>query len=1283
MVKNFAALLLALLISLPMINSSAQTTITEDEYLQLAKEYCARGNNEKSAAWYKYVLGINPNNKIAQQALAALSNHQNATLQQTPSPEQKNKNITNSSDTSLIKPSVSPTNKPIKRDIQTLYSQAYDAYTNGKEEEAISCYKEILALNPNIPAVLYSIAILLKNRGEFTAALPYYNRLLEIEPTHSDALQGRSHALLALGKYDQAWQDFEHRWTKPRPDSKAFSAYMHTNNNDLTGKTVLLKSEFGFGDTLQFIRYAAQVKSCGAHVIAAVQKQLIPLLSYCPYLDLVIPVDSPAPKHDLETVLMSLPWAFKTTLATIPHTIPYLHADPQLTQLWRDRLANDTHFKIGICWHGNAYTTQNLKKLVDTKSIPLKLLASTLSKLEQVSIYSLQKTSGLDELTALPSDIHIHTFDSDFDTSNGAFMDTAAVMKNLDLIITIDTSIAHLAGGLGIPTWLMLPYASDWRWLVDRADSPWYPCMRLFRQKAVNDWESAVDSLYTALSKEIKNKPSLNNHSHEQDIQKLYSQAYQLYNEGKEAEALALYQEIVKQKPDLVEPLYNCAFITRKMGNIAESIPLYEKVLMLNPSHPHARMGLGQAYLTLENFEKGWDLFEDRCKHPRNDVKKFATYIQNNHNLNGKRLLLKIEWGYGDTFMLLRYAQLLKDRGATIIIEAPKELFPFLSLQKYIDKIFLVNTPPPPFDFSTITLSLPWTFKTTEQTIPQSPYLTADEKLVTSWHEKLKDDTQFKVGIVWRGTNQAYAIPVGQIASLAQLQNISVYSLQRDTTGELTTIPHCSVKTFDASFDKKQGAFMDSAAVMKNLDLVITVDTATAHLAGGLGVPVWTLLSAAPDWRWFTKREDCPWYPSMRLFRQKTLGDWDSVMARVVTELKKRAHQKKATATKQDGSTDINTLFGKGSTLVEQGKVAEALTTFISIEQQHPNCIPVLYNIAGCHRRLGSLENAADYYNKTLTLDQKHTDAAFGLALVRHTQGDMKQGWELFNLWRKDIDTLPKNPTLLVGKKVLIKAEWGLGDMINFIRYAQNLHELGAHVVVQCHKPLVKLLSRCPYINTIIPLGSPLPETDFQLPLLYLPTLFHSTEQTVPNTVPYLYPDQQLVAQWRAKLAQSTTFKVGICWDMGHYDTNLAGWKRAIPLDNWHPLLRTKNVNFYCLQKEQLNQLNSLPTDITVHQFGPDFDTKNGGFMDSAAVMKNLDLVITVDTAIAHLAGALGVPVWVMLPYHTDYRWMRDRTDTPWYPTMKLFRSTTPDEWQPVIEQVTEELKTYAEKYMV
>ncbi|MDZ4154894.1 tetratricopeptide repeat-containing glycosyltransferase family protein, partial [Methylicorpusculum sp.] len=421
-------------------------------------------------------------------------------------------------------------------------------------------------------------------------------------------------------------------------------------------------------------------------------------------------------------------------------------------------------------------------------------------------------------------------------------------------------------------------------------------------------------------------------------------------------------------------------------------------------------------------------------------------------------------------------------------------------------------------------------------------------------------------------------------------------------------------------------------------------------------------------------------YPTMRLFRQHTLGDWNNVISRVITELEKTAQPQKTKNSQPSSTTDINTLFSQGIKLVEQGNIEQALNNFTYINERHPRNTQVLYNIAGCYRRLGQLEEAAKEYNQVLSLDPKHTDAAFGLALVRHTQGDMKQGWELFNLWRKDIDLLPKSPLQLIDKKVLIKVEWGLGDMINFIRYAQYIHELGAHVIVQSHKALVKLLTRCPYIDTVIPHGAPLPQTDFQLPLLYLPTLFQTEEKTVPNSVPYLNPDAQLEQYWHDKLATDSNFKVGICWDMGHYDTNVAGWKRAAPLEHWHQLLRTKEVSFYCLQKEQLDQLAALPTDIKVHQLGPDFDTKNGGFMDSAAIMKQLNLIITVDTAVAHLAGALGVPTWVMLPYHTDYRWMRDRIDTPWYPTMRLFRSQNPDDWKPVIENVTEELKKLTHK---
>ena len=156
----------------------------------------------------------------------------------------------------------------------------------------------------------------------------------------------------------------------------------------------------------------------------------------------------------------------------------------KLTKEWQQKLATDKNFKIGLCWHADPHKNSNdmiVKLHGAEKSVPLKILAE-LSTLPNVSLYSLQKVDGLDQLIDLPPHVQVKTFDC-FDEEHGPFMDTAAIMKNLDLMITVDTSVAHLAGGLGIPVWLLLPYSADWRWMLDRDDSPWYPTMQLFRQK--------------------------------------------------------------------------------------------------------------------------------------------------------------------------------------------------------------------------------------------------------------------------------------------------------------------------------------------------------------------------------------------------------------------------------------------------------------------------------------------------------------------------------------------------------------------------------------------------------------------------------------------------------------------------------------------------------------------------------------------------------------------------------------------------------------------------------
>jgi hypothetical protein len=191
-----------------------------------------------------------------------------------------------------------------------------------------------------------------------------------------------------------------------------------------------------------------------------------------------------------------------TTEKTIPCDIPYLYANRDHENYWKQKLAHDSKFKIGICWQGNPnYSTHALRATVAAKSIPLTEF-KPLMNLPNISVYSLQQMTGIEQVTLMDHDTRLITFDASFDRTNGRFMDTAAVIKQLDLIITVDTAIAHLAGGLGVPTWILLPNPPDWRWMINRTDSPWYPeNVRLFRQQKTGDWKSVIHTVTHELKK--------------------------------------------------------------------------------------------------------------------------------------------------------------------------------------------------------------------------------------------------------------------------------------------------------------------------------------------------------------------------------------------------------------------------------------------------------------------------------------------------------------------------------------------------------------------------------------------------------------------------------------------------------------------------------------------------------------------------------------------------------------------------------------------------------------
>ncbi len=351
--------------------------------------------------------------------------------------------------------------------------------------EALASFDKAIVIWPGYAEAHVNRGTVLCELREFDAATAAYNRAIAIQKDYAPAHVNRGLLHLLSGNFERGWADYEWRWrdssSETTRQARRFSQPLWLGKENLAGKTILLHDEQGLGDTLQFCRYAKLVADRGATVILGVQKPLLGLLSGLAGVTHLVSEGSSVPQFDFHCPLLSLPLAFNTELHTIPAPARYLHADPTKAAQTQGRLSSIPGPRIGLVWSGNANHPND-----HTRSIPLpELLRSLPSGLQYVS---LQK-----ELR--PGEAHLlraHSGLADVADELNDFADTAALCRCLDLVITVDTSVAHLNGALGNPTWLLLPFNPDWRWLLKRDDSPWYPTMKLYRQTRAGDWRELL-----------------------------------------------------------------------------------------------------------------------------------------------------------------------------------------------------------------------------------------------------------------------------------------------------------------------------------------------------------------------------------------------------------------------------------------------------------------------------------------------------------------------------------------------------------------------------------------------------------------------------------------------------------------------------------------------------------------------------------------------------------------------------------------------------------------------
>jgi tetratricopeptide (TPR) repeat protein len=353
----------------------------------------------------------------------------------------------------------------------------------GRSTEALCCFDRAIELKPDYAEAYCNKGGALRDLNKLEEALKAYDQAITLAPEFSEAYFNKGLSVLLMGRFGEGWQLYERRKKYAPPFIDQANKHKLWSGQDVRGKTLVLYAEQGLGDTIQFCRYAKLAEAKGANVIIAAPANLSRLLTSLSSTIRVANLQGPVPAFDYYAPLLSAPIMFGTTLENIPADVPYLRAESEVTVLWGKRIGTNG-FKVGICWQGNKMTADDGRR-----SIPPRYFEH-FAQISGLRLISIQVGEGIEQLQDLAPGIEIESLGEEFNAGPDAFVDSAGVIANLDLVITADTAVAHLAGALGCPTWVVLRHSPDWRWLLNRADTPWYPNVSLFRQPSAGDWRS-------------------------------------------------------------------------------------------------------------------------------------------------------------------------------------------------------------------------------------------------------------------------------------------------------------------------------------------------------------------------------------------------------------------------------------------------------------------------------------------------------------------------------------------------------------------------------------------------------------------------------------------------------------------------------------------------------------------------------------------------------------------------------------------------------------------------
>jgi tetratricopeptide (TPR) repeat protein len=794
--------------------------------------------------------------------------------------------------------------------------------------------------------------------------------------------------------------------------------------------------------------------------------------------------------------------------------------------------------------------------------------------------------------------------------------------------------------------------------------------------------------------------------------------------------------------------MLNLGYVLGEQGRSQEALRCYESILAAFPACAEARYNRAAHLLRAGDFRAGFTDYEARFVAMKSvDQRVYSQPRWNGSLLQGRSILVYCEQGFGDALQFSRYVPLLAEQGARVILEVQRPLVSLLASIKGVERVVAKSDTPPSTDFHIPLLSLPYIFGTTLETVPASvPYITPPETFVTAWRKQTGAEAGIlRVGLAWAGKERPYpnrSCPPEYLAPLLAVNGTRFYSLQIGERDRLPLPPELAVQVIDLTGGIEN--FADTAALIANLDLVITIDTAVAHLAGALGKPVWVLLPAVADWRWLDGRDDSPWYPGMRLFRQSRPNDWANVVGQAARALCERIEVEASVETTVDkmfaslfktamelleqkafaaaifqfrkllavipgdpaiwlnlghaylgkeNFTDAELCFLKaiefdsdssgswlalGELYLQQNKFPDAEKCFRKVHKLVPESFKILLYLGAALIPQEKISDAFDCCRKVIAIKPECLEAVYNMGYLQLRSGNYLEGFKNFEA-RLGMEALNSDTrsyfqprwdgSLLQGRSILIYGEQGIGDVIQLCRYLPLVARQSGKIILEVDPPLVPLLeSSFKGMAQVIPKSETPPSTDVYIQSFSLPYIFRTTLETIPNTIPYLVFDPLKSAKWRAQLAEDTAYRVGLVWRGS--PRNPMDRERSCPLTALSPLAAVEGVSFYSLQLGATEEAKSPPKGMRFTDLSPLFENLTDTLTDTAALIANLDLVISVDTAVTHLTGALGKPVWLLLARTPDWRWLVGREDSPWYPTMRLFRQDQRGDWGGVIDRV-------------